>query len=209
MKRPAVVLFDLGNVIVNVDHLAVAARFAETSEKTEFRDPTVFLSTIKERSTSLLRAFDMGQITPRAFYDHMRSAYGLKLGFEDFVEIWNSGFSENHEVSRLVTRLTPHVRLFLLSNTNSLHFDYLQSTCPVIQKMEKVILSYQLGCMKPSAEIYKHAIHAASLPPELVWYVDDVPEFVDAGAQLGIHAIQFRSAGQLTTDFHGLLDGAS
>jgi len=209
MKRPALVLFDLGNVIVNVDHRAVAARFAETSEKTEFRDPAILLSTLTERSASLLRAFDTGQITPRAFYDHMRSAYGLILSFEDFVEIWNSGFSENHEVSNLVTRLTPHVRLFLLTNTNPLHFDYLQSTCPVIHKMEKVILSYQLGCMKPAAEIYKHALHTASLPPELVWYVDDVPEFVDAGAQLGIHAIQFRSASQLTTDFHGVLDGAA
>ena len=208
MKRPALVLFDLGNVIVDVDHRAVAARFAETSEKTEFRDPAILLSTITERSASLLRAFDTGQITPWAFYDHMRSTYGLKLSFEDFVEIWNSGFSENHEVSNLVTRLTPHVRLFLLSNTNPLHFDYLQSNCPVIKKMEKVILSYRLGCMKPAVEIYKHALHTASLPPELVWYVDDVPEFVDAGAQLGIHAIQFRSASQLTTDFHGVLDGA-
>ncbi len=75
--------------------------------------------------------------------------------------------------------------------------------------MEKVILSYQFGCMNPAAEIYKHALHTASLPPELVWYVDDVPEFVDAGAQLGIHAIQFRSASQLTTDFNGVLDGAA
>jgi len=209
MKPPALVLFDLGNVIVDVDNLAVATRLAETSEKTEFRDPAILLPTITERSAALLRAFDTGQITARGFYDQMRSAYGLKLSFEDFVEIWNSGFSENHEVSNLVTRLAPHVRLFLLSNTNPLHFDYLQSTCPVIQKMEKVILSYQFGCMKPSAEIYQHALHTASLPAELVWYVDDVPEFVDAGSQLGIHAIQFRSASQLTTDFHGVLDGAA
>ncbi len=67
MKRPALVLFDLGNVIVNVDHRAVAARFAENSEKTEYRDPAILLSTITVRSASVLRAFDTGQITPRAF----------------------------------------------------------------------------------------------------------------------------------------------
>ncbi len=207
MIRPALILFDLGNVLVDVDHRAVAARFAETSEKTEFRDPAVLLSTIKERSASLLRAFDTGQITPRVFYDRMRSAYGLNLSFEEFVEIWNSGFKENHEVSHLVTRLTPHVRLFLLSNTNPLHFDYLQSTCPVIQMMEKAILSYQLGCMKPAADIYRHALDTAGLAPELVWYVDDVPEFIDAGAQLWIHGIQFRSARQLSEDLDAVLDG--
>ncbi len=125
MTPPVLVLFDLGNVIVNVDHRAVAARFAEASEKTEFRDPEVLFATIIEESASLLRAFDTGQITSRAFYDGMKSAYGLKLGFEDFVKIWNSGFSENHEVSSLVRRLSERVRLFLLSNTNSLHFEFL------------------------------------------------------------------------------------
>jgi len=209
MKRPALILFDLGNVIVDVDHRAVVAKLAQTSVKVEFHDPAVLLSTITEKDESLLRAFDTGHITPRAFYDQMKTGYGLQLSFEEFVQIWNSGFSENHEVSRLVTRLAPQVRLFLLSNTNPLHFEYLQSTCSVIQKMEKVILSYQMGCMKPAAEIYKHALDTAGLPPELVWYVDDVPEFIDAGAQLGIHGIQFLSASQLSSDFHGLWDGAS
>ena len=207
MKGPALILFDLGNVIVDVDHRAVAAKFAQSSVKVEFHDPAVLLSTITEKDAPLLRAFDTGHITPRAFYDQMRLSYGLELSFEEFVQIWNSGFSENHEVSRLITRLIPHVRLFLLSNTNPLHFEYLQGTCPVIQKMEKVILSYQLGCMKPAAEIYKHALDTAGLPPELVWYVDDVPEFVDAGAQLGIHGIQFLSASQLSGDLDAVLDG--
>ena len=209
MTPPVLVLFDLGNVIVNVDHRAVAARFAEASEKIEFRNPEVLFSTIIEESASLLRAFDTGQITSRAFYDGMKSAYGLKLGFEDFVEIWNSGFSENHEVSSLVRRLSERVRLFLLSNTNSLHFEFLQSSCSVIQKMEKVILSYEVGCMKPSVEIFKHALRAGNLAPDLVWYVDDVPEFVAAGAHLGIHAIRFRSARQLRDEFHELLEGES
>ncbi len=75
--------------------------------------------------------------------------------------------------------------------------------------MEKVILSYELGCMKPSAEIFKHALRTANLAPDLVWYVDDVPEFVVAGAHLGIHAIQFHSARQLSDEFHELLEGES
>ncbi|MFQ5683686.1 MAG: HAD family hydrolase, partial [Candidatus Binatia bacterium] len=188
---PDLIIFDLGNVIVKIDQMAVAARLANTSEDSRFHDTSVFLSTIRKRSSSLLAAFDKGQIAAPAFYQEMASTYNLKLDFQEFVQIWNSGFSENHEVSFLVSRLAQHVRIFILSNTNPLHFEYLHSTLPVIKKVEAMILSYQIGCAKPARVIYEHALRLAGLPPERVWYVDDVAEFVDAGAQLGIHAIQF------------------
>ena len=206
-ESPELIIFDLGNVIVNVDPVAGAARLANTSDDSRFHEPSVFLSTIRKRSASLLVAFDEGRITPLAFYEEMASTYKLKLDFQEFVQVWNSGFSENLAVSSLVSRLAQHVRLFILSNTNPLHFEYLHSTCPVIKKMEAVILSYQTGSAKPASAIYEHALQLAGLPPERVWYVDDVAEFVDAAAKLGIHAIQFQSASQLSADLGAVLDG--
>ncbi|MFQ5918204.1 MAG: HAD family hydrolase [Candidatus Binatia bacterium] len=204
---PELIIFDLGNVIVKIDQLAVAARLARTSEDSRFQDTAVFLPTVRKQSAALLAAFDKGRITPQAFHNEMASTYKLKLDYQEFVQIWNSGFSENHEVSSLVSQLAQHVRLFILSNTNPLHFEYLHSTCPVIKKMEAVILSYQTGYLKPASAIYEHALHLAGLPPERVWYVDDVAEFVDAAVQLGIHAIQFQSASQLSTDLGAVLNG--
>jgi putative hydrolase of the HAD superfamily len=204
---PNLIIFDLGNVIVKIDQLAVAARLARTSEDSRFHDTSVFISTIRKRSAPLLESFDKGRITPQVFHKELASTYNLKLDYQEFVQIWNSGFSENHEVSSLVSQLAQHVRLFILSNTNPLHFEYLHSTCPVIKKMEAVILSYQTGYLKPASAIYEHALNLAGLPPERVWYVDDVAEFVDAAVRLGIHAIQFQSASQLSTDLGAVLNG--
>jgi len=206
-ELPELIIFDLGNVIVKIDQLAVAARLAKTSEDSRFQDTSVFMSTIRKRSAALLEAFDKGRITAPAFYEEIASTYKLKLDYQEFVQIWNSGFSENHAVTSLVSRLSQHVRLFILSNTNPLHFEYLHSTCPVIKKMEAVILSYQTGSAKPASAIYEHALQLAGLPPERVWYVDDVAEFVDAAAKLGIHAIQFQSASKLSADLGAVLDG--
>ena len=206
-KSPELIIFDLGNVIVNIDHVAVAARLANTSDDSRFHEPSVFLSTSRKRSTSLLVAFGEGRITPLAFYEEMASTYKLKLDFQEFVQLWNSGFSENLAVSSLVFRLAQHVRLFILSNTNPLHFEYLHSTCSVIKKMEAVVLSYQVGCLKPASAIYEHALHLAGLPPERVWFIDDIEEFAGGAANLGIHAIQFQSASQLSADLEPILNG--
>ena len=92
-ESPELIIFDLGNVIVNIDHVAVAARLANASDDSRFHEPSVFLSTIRKRSTSLLVAFDEGRITPLAFYEEMASTYKLKLDFQEFVQLWNSGFN--------------------------------------------------------------------------------------------------------------------
>ena len=207
MERPNLVIFDLGNVIVHVDVLAVADRLGKTSEDSRYHDPAVLLSAVKEKSAFLLYSFETGRITSRDFFEGLSSTYRLKLNFAEFVDIWNSGFSENHAVSSIILRLAQQVRLFLLSNTNSLHFEYLQSSCAVIKEMETVILSYQVGCLKPAAEIYEHALEVAGLPAERVWYVDDVPEFVGSASGLGIHGIQYQSAPQLQAALGPILKG--
>lgn len=183
----------------------MVSRLGLTSEDTRYHDPAHFLTAIKEGSSSLLSDFDNGRISPREFFERLASDYRLKLSFEEFVDIWNSGFRENHEVSSLILQLSQHVRLFLLSNTNELHFEHLQSACAVIRSMEAVILSYRVGCQKPSEEIYQHALEVAGLSPDRVWYVDDIPEFVDAANGLGIHGIQYSSPTQLKGVFASIL----
>jgi len=206
MERPNLVIFDLGNVIVHVDNLAVAGRLGKTSEDSRYHDPVVLFSEIKGKSSSLLYNFDTGRITPRDFFEGVTSTYRLRLSFAEFVEIWNSGFCEDQDVSSLIRQLARHVRVFLLSNTNSLHYEYLQSSCAVVKEMEKAILSYQVGCMKPAAAIYEHTLEVAGLPAERVWYVDDTPEFVGAASSLGIHGIQFHSATQLKGELAAILN---
>ncbi len=206
MDHPDLIIFDLGDVLVHVDMLTVAAKLGGLSEELEYHNPANFIADIKVRSAALLADFDTGKISSQRFFEEVASSYRLKLSFDEFVAIWNSGFRENPEVSLLIHRLADRCRLFLLSNTNPLHFEYLESVCSVFKKMEALIVSYRVGFQKPALEIYRHALETAGLAPDRVWYVDDIPEFVAAAADLGIHSIQFQSASQLEGELTSILE---
>jgi len=136
----------------------------------------------------------------------MVSTYHLTMDFETFREAWNSCFRENAEVSSLVNHLGERYRLFLLSNTNEMHFECLQATFPVIKNVKTAILSYKVRSRKPERAIYEHALNLGNVPAESVWYVDDRIEFVNAAAQLGIHAFQFQTTPKLIDEFQPLLN---
>ncbi len=87
--------------------------------------------------------------------------------------------------------------LFLLSNTNILHFDYLKANYPVLSYFNRLLLSFELGCRKPEADIYQALIQAAGLPPEEILFIDDRLDFVTAAREQGLQAWQFQNPDQL------------
>ncbi len=58
------------------------------------------------------------------------------------------------EMEEVVTRLAKGYPLFLLSNTNALHFEYIQENYPVLKHFSHFILSYKVGSRKPEKGIY-------------------------------------------------------
>ncbi|MGA1839234.1 MAG: HAD-IA family hydrolase [bacterium] len=55
-----------------------------------------------------------------------------------------------------------------------------------------VICSADLGFQKPEPEIYEEAIRKAQAKPQEIFYIDDVKEFVDLAASLGIYSVHAR-----------------
>ncbi len=195
-------MLDVGNVLINVDHLAIGIGLANASEKVSFRDQAVLLASIREwRTSPLIAAFEEGRLSAERFYDRMKDAYRLNASFDRFCEIWNSGFSENTPVVRIVQQLVGRTRLLALSNTDPVHFPYISKTYPVFGWMEDAIVSYAVGSRKPAPDIYTYALRRAGVKAQEVWYVDDRAEFVDAGERLGMRGIQYRTPAELAHVF--------
>lgn len=53
-----------------------------------------------------------------------------------------------------------------------------------------LVLSFELGVMKPHPDMYKTAIRLMGLPPEETVYIDDLTMSLDAAAAYGIHGIR-------------------
>jgi len=190
-------LFDLGNVIVRVSHAAMAGALAAHSRDPRFQDARRVLTLAFDDREGLTVGFDEGRLSSEAFHLAVADRLRLSISFEEFARCWNAGFEENREVTALIRRLHGRYRLMLLSNTNELHYRHLASRLPVLSLMERTFLSFELGLRKPDRAIYERVLAESGVKPEHIIYVDDIPAYTRAAADLNIQAVTFESAAQL------------
>ena len=201
-RRPiTAITFDLGNVLVKVDHLRFCRRLAALAGLS----PQEVYAQVFE--SSLEPGYDTGRITSREFYARVTAHFGVTLTYARFCELWCDIFDPMDAMAAVVAHLAPRFPLFLLSNTNSLHFDYIRERFDaILQPFQAFILSYEVGSRKPEAAIYQALIQRVQRPPEEILFLDDKATFVAAARGQGLVAWQFHSPQELQQDLerHGL-----
>lgn len=137
-------------------------------------------------------------MTSEQFFGQLQRLFALDLEFEGFKEIWNPIFRENFRVSEAIAHLKARgYPLCLLSDTNELHFSYIQKRYAVVETFDAWILSYKVGAKKPEKAIYDEIFAWASVLPGEVFYIDDVERYVMAARGYGIQGTVFRDAESL------------
>ena len=99
------------------------------------------------------------------------------------------------EKFELLLELKKNYRLFLLSNTNVIHwehiakhqFDYKEYT--INDFFEKCYLSYELKMLKPNHEIYQYILDDVDIRAEETLFVDDASVNCIAAEELGIRTL--------------------
>ncbi len=192
-----VLLFDLGRVLVDFDHLRSAARIAAFCDKT----PRQIYALFFESPETV--AFEAGKITPEDFYLRVKTKLDLKLSYDSFVPIWNDIFflsPKNRSVFGLLNALRAHYKIALLSNINILHYEYLNKNFPVFGVFDKIFLSFQAGFIKPDQAIYNLVIRELGVNPEEIFYTDDRPELIASAKVLGLNGCVFTDFERLISD---------
>jgi FMN phosphatase YigB (HAD superfamily) len=186
------IAFDLGNVLVRVDHLRFCRRLAALAG---LSPQEVYAQVF---ASSLEPGYDTGRITSREFYERVTTHFGVPLPYSRFSDFWCDIFDPMDAMAEVVQRLASHFPLFLVSNTNALHFAYVQERfATVLQPFRAFILSYQVGSRKPEPAIYQALIRQVQRPPEEILFLDDKETFVEAARGQGLAAWQFRSPQEL------------
>jgi len=192
MQRPTVI-FDLGGVLVSVDFMRACKRL----EAAGSAPAAVILEAIANGEDKL--GFDTGRLSPQQFAARFCAAIGLRLPYSEFAEIWCDIFAEQPEVTGLLDEIGKHADLVLLSNTDPLHIDYVRSYYGLLEKFERLVLSYEVGHAKPARQIFDRALGLAG-PGTPMIYFDDVPEFVSAARACGLPAEHFVDVAKLRRD---------
>ena len=192
-----VIIFDLGNVLVDFNHRIAADRISKFTDKSPDEMFNIFFD------SELTGLFEEGKISPKEFFLKIKDMLNLELDYDSFLPIWNEIFfltKENLAVYNLAKQLKNNYKIALLSNINILHFDYLKKKFPVFDAFHNIITSYEVGARKPSPLIYKKTLDILESLPHQVFYTDDRPELAQSAKELGIRGFVFRGIEQLKED---------
>lgn len=193
------IIFDIGRVLVRVN---VAHAMTGLADGVSLSPEEVWSALEKDPRW---KDWQEGRMSPQDWHLHVSRRLGSKLSFEQFVEVWNRALDPTpiHE-DAFLAKLAKKYRLALLSNTDPLHVAHLEKTYAFFEFFPVRIYSCEVGASKPNPIIYKEALQACKVRAHEAVYVDDVPAYAQAAAQLGIHGIVFQSPEQLQSDLRNL-----
>ena len=190
---PRLILLDVGKVLIDFDF-----RIAVKNLQKLF--PVDMLKMVRLfKTSSLADDWDKGLLSPEQFFREVQREMDLPIDMERFASIWNGIFTEKRKMIELARSLNQNYKVFLLSNTNPWHAEYLRRNFSWTTGFDGFIASCEVRLLKPDPEIYKLALKKAGAGAEDTFYIDDVPENVRAAKKLGMET-------HLFTHYESLLD---
>jgi FMN phosphatase YigB (HAD superfamily) len=111
--------------------------------------------------------------------------------YELFADLWGDIFTPAPDgILRTLDRLRPDVISAIASNTEELHWPYIERLETVQRFISEpnrhIVKSYEIGYQKPDEHFFHAALHAVGVTdPGQVLFIDDVQKNVDAFRAMG------------------------
>lgn len=195
----SVIVFDLGNVLIPFDYNIAIRRFNEIESGLGEKYYDYFMN-----NYNIHREFERGNISETEFINHFLNLFDNKISRETFCKIYSEIFTVNEDVTLLLPKLKANYKLVLLSNTNSIHQKYGWQQYEFLKYFDKLILSHQVGSVKPEEKIYKAVEEFTKQPSEEHLFIDDVPEYIEGAKKLGWSGIVFKGYDNLIKEMESL-----
>ena len=184
-------ILDLGNVLAFHDNAKLFAEMARAFHTTP--------EAMSERlSGGLWDRVNRGHLPGDSLRRELISRLGHEVSAEAWFALWNCHFTVNAPMVRLVETLVGRVKLALLSNTHDQHIAFLRPRLPVLERFDALVLSYEVGLVKPEAAIYERALSALGVAAGRAAFFDDVEKYAQAATALGIHGRLFTTVEAFT-----------
>lgn len=196
-RKYSAVVFDLGQVLIPFDYNI----FIREVNKHKEGLGDEFVRKYNQ-NYHIHRDFERGKISEKDFIAQMLEWLEHKITAEQFVRYWSSIFSLNTDVISLLPKLREKYKLYLLSNTNSIHQRYGYQHYDFLKIFDKLFLSHEVGFVKPEEGIYRAVENFSGLPSEEHIFIDDIAEYVEAAKLLGWDGVQFTGYENLVEEFH-------
>lgn len=186
------ILFDFGNVIINIDVEKAILAFSELTFKSPARVNQLFAD------AEVFKKYETGYYSDDEFRDVIRQILSYPLNDQEIDKAWNALLLD---VPKKRLDFLEYIKMkypiYLLSNTNNIHIEQCKQyfrTKFGIPNFETIFsetfLSYKMGLWKPDYKIYDAAISKIGCKPEEILFLDDNQDNIDAATDLGIQCIK-------------------
>jgi FMN phosphatase YigB (HAD superfamily) len=190
---PRVLICDLGNVIMFSDRYRTYRSLAHVLKISYIQVAEMI------ENTDVRQRYEDGLLSDSSFYKELLNLFGIKeeiLPFEVFSEFWGDIFWPNKNMLYALNELKKQVKLVLLSNTNNLHFSYIEEHYSDVVKIfeDRLILSYKERISKPNQEIFHRTLRYfrdQDVSYNDCVYIDDKIEYVAVAKKIGMKGFVF------------------
>lgn len=188
------IIFDYGGVILNIDPSLTL------KELQKMGVPNIESLPGKITERDLHNRFETGKITPQEYRKGLKEILDIPVTDEQIDRAWNALLLDMPEERiRLLEEIKKNYRIFLMSNTNQIHYEKYRAD---LEKQfgyktfdalfEKAWFSHKLGVRKPDIEVFEMILKDGDIDPAETLFIDDSFENIEAANNAGIVGLHLR-----------------
>lgn len=189
------ILFDLGNVLIDIDIPRTLDAFARLGIG------GLEASAIHPHQSGFFQEYELGNLSEIQFLQAIRENFPCEKATDEAIRQAWCALLRDVDPARfaLLERLRKKYRLFVLSNTNTLHIARVRE---LVEQMpggrafesyfERCFYSQELHLRKPDPEIYRRVIAEAGIIPQETLFIDDNACNLPPAAALSLHVHHLR-----------------
>ncbi|MFZ4525521.1 MAG: haloacid dehalogenase [Chlorobium sp.] len=184
----SIILLDIGSVLVTVDFMrfcrAVALGRNADAEKI-FR---------KYCAGELKEKLETGWIGPLEYIAMIaRDLHVKAMPHQELKQHWQDIFEPLEGAVEAVRLLGEKYSLWIMSDTDPLHFIFLLNNYPLLRGADRYYLSFEHGMMKTSVGAFTHVLDSSGRSADEFVLIDDKAVNCASALQAGIRSIQFQN----------------
>ena len=186
MKNIDNIIFDLGNVILNIDYQNTIDAF----EKIGVMNASSFYS--KSYQLNIFSQLETGRISKQDFVLEIQK-FAPKASSTQIINAWNAILQDlPNERIEVLKKIKDKFSIFLLSNTNSIHIEKIIDNLGIKKYKEfynlfdKVYYSHEIKLRKPNSDIFRLVIKENNLSIKNTLFIDDSIQHIESAKKIGL-----------------------
>ena len=188
-------IFDLGAVLLDIDLEAFKKELARIRDSNQF--------SFNHQELGFYRDYERGVIGTDAFFSKLGEQFSGSVKEQELRMAWELILKEPiPESMEFLRSVQGKYKTYLLSNTNEAHrkqFDEMFNKSlgegQFYKLFDEIYYSYEMGAIKPNAEIYQQLLRKSGLRAEECLFIDDNEENIIGAQAVGINAWLFKGPG--------------